>query len=82
MEGGSDKRCITGTFGITFTNKFLTIQLIYGGKTEQSLPRFKFLEGFSTSVNPTHYSNAKESIKLIEEIIVPYLQKERKKLDL
>ena len=52
MEGGSDKRCITGTFGITFTNKFLPIQLIYGGKTLQSLPRFKFPEEFSTSVNP------------------------------
>ena len=22
VEGGSDKRCITGTFGVTFTNKF------------------------------------------------------------
>ena len=38
MEGGSDKRCITGTFGVTFNNKFLPMQLIYGGKTEQSLP--------------------------------------------
>ena len=82
MEGGSDKRCITGTFGVTFTNKFLPIQLIYGGKTEQSLPRFKFPTEFSTSVNPTHYSNATESIKLIEEIIVPYLKEERKKLGL
>ena len=82
MEGGSYKRCITGTFGITFTNKFLPIQLIYGGKTEQSLPQFKFPEGFSTSLNPTHYSNVTESIKLIEEIIVPYLKEERKKLGL
>ena len=38
MQAGSDKRCITGAIGITFTNKFLPIQLIYGGKTEQSLP--------------------------------------------
>ena len=77
MEGGSDKRYITGTFGITLTNKFLPIQLIYGGKTEQSLPQFKFPEGFSTSANPTHYSNATKSIKLIEQIIVPYLKEER-----
>ena len=60
VEGGNDKRTITGTFGIYFTNKFLPIQLIYGGKTDQSLPRFKFPEGFSTSVNPTHYSNTEE----------------------
>ena len=41
MEGESDKRCITGTFSITFSNEFLPRQLIYGGKTVQSLPRFK-----------------------------------------
>ena len=58
------------------------MQLIYCGKTEQSLPRFKFPEEFSSSVNPTHYSNSAESIKLMEDIIVPYLQKERTKLEL
>ena len=44
MEGGSDKRWITGTFSITFSNdyQFLPMQLIYGGKTVQSLPPFKF----------------------------------------
>lgn len=82
MEAASDKRSITGTFGITFTNKFLPIQLIYGGKTEQSLPRFKFPDGFSLSANPTHYSNTTESIKIIEEIISPYLKEERATLKL
>ena len=38
MESSSDKRCITGTFSITFSNEFLPMQLIYGGKTVQSLP--------------------------------------------
>ena len=66
----------------SYIHKFLPTQLIYGGKTEQSLPRFKFPTEFSTSMNPTHYSNATESIKLIEEIIVPYLKEERKKLRL
>ena len=33
-------------------------------------------------MNPTHYSNATESIKLIEEIIVPYLKEKTKKLGL
>ena len=42
-------------------------------KTEQSIPRFKFPEEFSLSVNPTHYSNETKSVKLIEEIIAPYL---------
>ena len=81
IAGSSDKRCITGTFVITLDGNFLPIQLIYGGKTKQSLPRYKFPESFSLSVNPKHFSNTEESIKIIKEIVVPYVEKERKKLD-
>ena len=42
----SYKQAITGTFGITLPNKFLQMQLIYGGKTAQNLPKFKFPESF------------------------------------
>ena len=35
----------------------------------------------SLSANPTHFSNSSESIKLFEEVIISYLQKERKKLN-
>ena len=40
----------------------------------------KFPEDFSLSANETHYSNEKESLKLLEEIILPYVRKEREKL--
>ena len=50
--------------------------LIYGGKTKQSLPRFKFPDSFSLSVNPTHYSNEEESINFIENIIEPYVEEQ------
>ena len=56
------------------------MQLICGGKTKQSLPRFKLRDGFSLSCNPKHFSNAMESIKLINEIIIPYVQSQRKEL--
>ena len=61
--------------------KFLPRQLIYGGKTKQSLPRFKFPDSFSLSVNPTHYSNEEESINFIENIIVPYVEEQRSLLE-
>ena len=80
IAGSSDKRSITGTFTITLNGHFLPMQLIYGGKTKQSLPRFKFPDGFSLSCNPKHFSNAMESIKLINEIIIPYVQSQRKEL--
>ena len=56
------------------------MQLIYGGKTKQSLPRFRFPDGLSLSCNPKHFSNAIESIKLINEIIISYVQSRRKEL--
>ena len=58
------------------------MQLIYGGKTQQSFPRVKFPSLFSLSVNPKHYSSKEESIKLLNEIIVPYVTKERERLGL
>ena len=80
IAGSGDKRGITGMFVITLDGKFLPIQLIYGGKMKQSLPRRKFPESFSLSVNPKHFSNTEKSIKIINEILVPHVEKEREKL--
>lgn len=82
IKGSNDKRMITLTFTITLDGKFLPPQIIYGGKTLQSLPRVKFPPTFSLSANPKHYSNEQESIKLLNEIIVPYIKKERGTLGL
>ena len=41
------------------------------------IPRFKFSGDFSLSVNPTHFSNTDESLKILQEIIIPYLEKQR-----
>ena len=70
------------TFGITFSDKFLPMQLIYGGKTKRSLPKVKFPDSFSLTVNKKHFSNTNELLKLIEDIITPYVEKERGKLGL
>lgn len=82
IKGSTDKRSITATFTITLEGHFLPIQLIYAGKTKKSLPRVDFPKSFSLSANPKHYSNESESIKILEDIIIPYVQKERKKLGL
>ena len=74
-------KLLTATFGITLLNHFLPIQLIYGGKTSQSLPKIKFPQSFSLSVNEKHFSNTSESIKLVDEIIIPYIETERHRLD-
>ena len=48
------------------------MQLIYGVKTNQSLLRYQFPKEFSLSVNKKHYSN---------EVILPYVNKERQKMN-
>ena len=74
IAGSSDKRGLTGTFTMTLNGHFLPM------KTKQSLPRFKFSDGFLLSCNPRHFSNAMEYIKLINEIIIAYVQGQRKEL--
>ena len=76
----TEKGMITATFTITLDGHFLPVQLIYGGKSSKSLPRVNFPKSFSLSANPKHYSNEQESIKVLEEIIIPYVKKERERL--
>ena len=61
--------------------KFLPMQLIHCGKTQRSLRRVSFPDPFSLSANEKHFSSAKESLKLIDEMITPYVEKEREILD-
>ena len=73
---------ITATFTITFDRHFLPMQLIYAGKTTKRLPRVQFPASFSLSFNPKHYNNEEESIKVLSDIVIPYVAKEREKLGL
>ena len=80
VSGVDDKRSITATFSIALDKQFLPMQLIYNGKTNQSLPKVNFPQEFSVSVNEKHYSNEKESLKFLEDVILPYIQNERQEL--
>ena len=82
IVGSGDKRSITATFVISLDGTFLPMQLIYDGKTQRSVPKVEFPSSFSLSANPKHYSNTAESIKIINEILVPYFECQRKSLGL
>ena len=77
IHGCDGKRTITATFVITLAGEFLPNQLICGGKTRQSLPRHQFPDSFSLSVNENLYSNTNESLKLFNEILIPYINEIR-----
>ena len=78
--GSDDKRTITLTFTVTLDGKILPFQIIYKGKTQQSIPKVKFPEGFSLSANIKHHSNTEEVLKHLKEIVIPYVNAERRKL--
>ena len=82
MFGSTDKRMITAMFIVTRGRKFLPPQLMYGGKIVKSLPLTDFPSSFCASVNEKRYKNEVESIKVLEEIVIPYTIKERKLLRL
>ena len=63
IKRSDDKMSITATFTSILDGKFLGMQLIYVGKTNQSLPFYQLPKKISFSVNKKHYSNEKESIK-------------------
>ena len=56
-QGNVLTKGLTATFSITFSNHFLSMQLIYGGKTAASYPKFDFPFSFSLSANEKHFSN-------------------------
>ena len=59
------------------------MQIIYGGKTTASQPRgFRFPKEFCLSQNPKHWSNEQETLKLIDEVINPYVVRKRVELKL
>ena len=56
------------------------MQLIYGGKARQKFPIFIFPKLFSLSANSKDFSNTEESLRWLEEIMIPYVNSERSKL--
>ena len=73
--GATDKRVITVTLCETLDGHILPFQLIYTGKTERSLPNVKFPRGFCLAYNPKYWSNENETLRLTEDVLVPYIAK-------
>ena len=81
MEGIADKRNITLTLTVSMDGKALPFQVIYNGKTKQSLPKVTFPRGFSLSGNMKHHSNTQQVLKHLKETVISYVEAERKKKD-
>ena len=58
------------------------MSLVYGGKSKRSTLLVKFPDSFSLSTNEKHSSKTLESLKLLDEMVIPYIEKERENLQL
>ena len=80
VAGSNDKRTITVTIAVSLDGNILPFQIIYKGKTQQSVAKVHFPKGFSLSANIKHHSNTDEVLKQLREIIIPYVNNHREKL--
>ena len=76
VPGTADYRPITGTFGITMAGDFLPPQLIYQGK------KYNFPKEFHLTQTPNHWANEKTSVDFLELVLITYIEKQRKDLNL
>lgn len=74
----AEKRSLTAVLTVSMAGDFLPMQLIFTGKTARSLPKHQFPDEFSVTQNPSHQSNKLTMLKYINEILKPYLEKQRK----
>ena len=73
--GATDKRAITVTLCESLGGCILPFQLIYTEKMERSLPDFTFHDGFCLAFHQKHWSNETETIRLTEDLLVPFIKK-------
>ena len=82
VPGTADYRQITGTFAVTLSGDFFTIQLIYQGKTAMSQPKSGFPSEFHITQTPNHWANESTTIDLLNHILIPYVENKRKEMNL
>ena len=68
---------MTEIFIIALDGILLHVQLIYHNNSSNSYTWVDFPNGFSRLTNPKYYHHTKESQKVIDDIIDPYLNEKR-----
>ena len=77
--GSTDKRSSALTLTVTVDGKILPFQIIYGSKTDQSLPKITYLAKFSTCVNEMHYIATLRKLSNIYRNLLYHMSMRREK---
>ena len=73
---------ITPISGFNFANSFLPVHLIYSCQNKEDFTPCEVFRFISSSRNEKRFSNTQESLKLMEELTISYVEKERDMLNL
>ena len=80
--GSDERRQITALFTVSMAGDFLAPQLIYQGKTVKCHPKINFPPDWNVTHTETHWSNESTTLEYITKILIPYLERKRKELEL
>ena len=75
-----DKCQITETFGISMSSGFLSIKLVYQGKTTKCLLLFDSPPSWDITFSNNHWTNGQTMLSYFEKVIFPHLQKKKAEL--
>ena len=78
--GLADKRQITATFATSLDGNFLSMQILYQGKSDRSHPKYKFPDVFNIFHAPNHWANEETCLWFFQKIIFPYVKKFREEI--
>ena len=80
--GKEDKREITALLAVTASGTLLPPQLIYQGKTDGCHPKISFPADWNISHSDSHWCIETTMLEYTDKVIVPYVVKERNRLEL
>lgn len=82
IAGLQDKRQKTATLAVAMNGGVLLFQVLYGEKTDRCHPRFTFPPGFDVWHTPNHWANSDTTLRLITNVVVPYINAVRETIEL
>jgi len=74
----NDKRQITVVLSVTKIQYYISLQLIYQGKTSKCLPKVDFPSGWCVTCTD---NNEYTTLQYIDDILLPYVKQKRKELE-
>ena len=82
VTANDDKRQITAVVGCSLSGKLLPPQLLYEGKTDRCHPSVSFPTDWDIFHTETHWSNSASVIRYIDNVLLPYFEKQKELLNL